>query len=382
MKKIMFFIRSFPLGGAEKLLLDIVKRLDKDEFDITVYSRWSDGEYADEFKKRVKCKTCFSHLRPGKNIVHKLYNFLVINLTEKLMNTFPGFYYRNAIKERFDIEVAFKNDESTKIIAASSNKRSKKIQWMHTDVSRHEGWRLYFKSQKERSRYLKKYDRVICVSKLVEDSIKKTMPDVHNPQVIYNLIDRSDIINRSKDKISTSFIKKYIPVIVSVGRMEFEKRYDLLIKIHKRLIDENVQHYLVLVGAGRMTEELKNMTKEYGVEDSVIFTGYTDNPYPYLKLSDFSVCASLYEGFHLVSAESLVLGKPVISCCPVVGELMGEEQCGILCGYSENELYDAIRTALVRKDLLDSMTAAAQKRSGFFNEEQVIKRIEKMFMEV
>lgn len=382
MKKVMFFLRAFPSGGAEKLMLDIIKRLDKDKFDVYVYSRGNYGEYADEFNKYVKCRTCFSHLKPGRNILRKLYNYLVINISDRLINIFPGFYYRNAIKEKFDIEIAFKNDESTKIIASSTNKNSKKIQWIHTDFIKHNGWLLYFKNQKEREKYLKKYDKIICVSEFVENSLKKVLPKINNTEVVYNLISTDDIIKKSEINVTIPQINENIPIMISVGRMEFEKRFDLLIKIHKRLIDENIRHYLILVGGGRKLKDLKELAKSYNVSDTVIFTGYTPNPYPYIKKSDFSVCTSLYEGFHLASAESLVLGKPVVSCCPVVGELIGNTKSGVLCEYSENDLYEAIKKVLLDKKLLYEMQFASRNRLDFFDEKRIIEKIESILKKI
>ena len=382
MKKIMFFIRAFPSGGAEKLLLDIIKRMDKSKYDITVYSRGKYGELADEFEKYAKCKLCFSHLTPGTNYKKKLYNYLIIHVSEALLNVFPKFYYRNAIKEKFDVEIAFKNDESTKIIASSSNRKSKKLQWIHTDIARHEGWRLYFKSQKERKRYLKKYDKIIGVSDLVKNSVDQVFQNELSTCTVYNLVDRDEIIEKSKEQVCMDLVNSEWPIMISVGRVEFEKRFDILIKIHKRLIDEGIFHYLIIVGEGREKKNLQLMSKELGVEDTVRFVGYQENPYKYIQISDFSVCTSLYEGFHLASAESLVLGKPVVSCCPVVGELMGDEACGILCGYSENEIYQSIRKILTETETLKKMKLAALKRSMFFDGMRVIREIEKVIDEL
>ena len=45
MKKILFFIESLSRGGAEKVLSDIVSNLDKNKYDVTVYTVTDCGEY-------------------------------------------------------------------------------------------------------------------------------------------------------------------------------------------------------------------------------------------------------------------------------------------------------------------------------------------------
>ena len=49
--KILFLIESFIVGGAEKVLIDIVNNLSKDKYDITVCSIFKESVYPDYKKK-------------------------------------------------------------------------------------------------------------------------------------------------------------------------------------------------------------------------------------------------------------------------------------------------------------------------------------------
>jgi glycosyltransferase involved in cell wall biosynthesis len=56
---------------------------------------------------------------------------------------------------------------------------------------------------------------------------------------------------------------------------------------------------------------------ELNLEEKVVFLGFQENPFPYIKHAKFKVLTSDWEGFALVIAEALVLGTPVISTdCP------------------------------------------------------------------
>ena len=51
MKKILFAVHTLQVGGAERVLLNILKNIDKDKYDITVLALVNDGIYIEELKK-------------------------------------------------------------------------------------------------------------------------------------------------------------------------------------------------------------------------------------------------------------------------------------------------------------------------------------------
>ncbi len=58
---------------------------------------------------------------------------------------------------------------------------------------------------------------------------------------------------------------------------------------------------------------LLNHIKEKGLSDKILLIKNVSNPYPIVKLCDFFVLSSYYEGFGLVLAEADIVGKPVVS---------------------------------------------------------------------
>ena len=51
MKKVVFVINNFFIGGVEKFLLDLINRLDKDKFSVTIVAVWGKGPLLEEFNK-------------------------------------------------------------------------------------------------------------------------------------------------------------------------------------------------------------------------------------------------------------------------------------------------------------------------------------------
>jgi glycosyltransferase involved in cell wall biosynthesis len=126
---------------------------------------------------------------------------------------------------------------------------------------------------------------------------------------IYNPID-VDTIQKTAD----DFVPEYQDYIVHVGKFKPQKRHDILIKA---CAQAHVPQKLVLVGTGDLMDESKQLVKDLGVEDKVIFAGFQKNPYPFIKHARLMVVSSDFEGLGLVILEALALSTPVISTdCP------------------------------------------------------------------
>jgi glycosyltransferase involved in cell wall biosynthesis len=99
--------------------------------------------------------------------------------------------------------------------------------------------------------------------------------------------------------------------LIAVGRLSWEKGFDLLIRSIALCRCPSV--HLTIVGDGPLREELVQLASEAGVSGQVTFAGFQANPYPLLKRADFLVLSSRFEGFPNVVLEALACGVPVIA---------------------------------------------------------------------
>lgn len=108
------------------------------------------------------------------------------------------------------------------------------------------------------------------------------------------------------------------PYILHIGRIQSQKRHDVLLKAYKIA---NIPHKLVLLGQGRTrsTQKLKDIIDELELRDRVVQPGFQDNPYPWIKHASLVVISSDYEGLSNVLIEALVLGTPVVSTAHISG---------------------------------------------------------------
>jgi glycosyltransferase involved in cell wall biosynthesis len=105
-----------------------------------------------------------------------------------------------------------------------------------------------------------------------------------------------------------------IPVLLYAGRLDPEKHIEEILKSVAAAI-KNVDFRFVIVGKGTRKNELEQLTRQLGITDKVIFTGFVpDEELPYFyKLSRCFIIASIAELLSLVTLQAMASGLPVIA---------------------------------------------------------------------
>ena len=98
-----------------------------------------------------------------------------------------------------------------------------------------------------------------------------------------------------------------------MGRLSEEKGTWHLIRAFSQVQQKTPEAGLLIVGEGNLSDYLQNLTKEYGIEQNVFFTGFVRNPYKILAKADVYAITSLFEGFPNALAEALCLSIPSIA---------------------------------------------------------------------
>lgn len=376
MKKILFLIGSLPGGGAEKVLCDIISNLDSNKFDVTVMTIYDRGIYINEVKKYAKYKTCFKELTKGANIYQKIKNVLITKVRHLLENIPEKYFYKLMIKEKYDLEVAFLEDKSTKIIASSTNKKSKKYAWVHIDLEINNWCSKFYKNINEQIKCYKQFDKIVCVSEDCKNGFKRKIGIDNNVYTQYNPLNEVNIISKGNHMIDDIALSTKFKII-SVGRLEEQKGYDRLLIAHKMLIEEGFDHELWILGDGSKKQEYIKYITDNKLTDSVKLLGFKDNPYKYIKHCDLFVCSSRQEGFSLVVAEAMILGKAILSTtCSGPNELLGFGEYGMIVDNSTDGIYNGLKKFMVDKKLHEHYIEKSKNRGSEFNLMERIKEIE------
>lgn len=102
-------------------------------------------------------------------------------------------------------------------------------------------------------------------------------------------------------------------VLIICARLEPCKGHGHFLKIVNRLRHENKNVKALIVGGGGLENTLKKQAEEYGLADSVIFTGFVDDVTPYMNIAQLNVnCSIGTETSSLALSEGMSLGLPAV----------------------------------------------------------------------
>jgi L-malate glycosyltransferase len=169
--------------------------------------------------------------------------------------------------------------------------------------------------------------------------------------------------------------------IIFVGRLIKEKHVDLLIQAFFRLVSEQPELKLVIVGEGPEQGNLSNLINELKLHDSVEFKPFSDSHdeiIGLMKSSRVFVIPSTREGFGITALEALACGIPVVTVddpANAIGDLI-KPGTGLLCSLDEKDIAEKMKTALeMGADTRD----ACQKSAEPFEWDRIVTEIEKMY---
>ncbi|MGJ7919506.1 glycosyltransferase [Neobacillus sp. LXY-4] len=367
MKKILFVIDKMTLGGAEKLLIDIVNNLSKDKYEITVFKLFNGGELDKLINKNVKQISWLKKQHKGIYRVIRYFN--------------PEEIYKRNIKEKFDIEISFKTGMPEKIVAASPNKSSIKIAWIHGDME-YQNYGLESHRTKElQFRCYSKFNKIIMDSQKCENSFKKVVGDFYNFHLIYNGVDLEKVKLLSRENKDIPYNPEKI-TFSTISRLSYEKGIDRLVLAVEKLVNESINNFEVyIIGGGSMNKQLQEMIHEKNLNNHIFLLGAKHNPYKYLPETDAFILASRTEALCIAIIEAMTLKVPVISTkCGGPEEVLGESEFGVLVENSVEGIYNGMKQFIEREIQIKNLYSdKGAQRSKDFSVQAMISNIEELF---
>lgn len=406
-KKILIRIGSLRHGGAEKVLVTFLKNLPQDKYEIDLLLNLYSGKYLKDVPDWIN----IIYLNKGEmittNRLQDLPEKAARVVYQKLLNQFPNLLYKGKLRnKKYDIEFAAIHGMRDEILN-SPLKSSKKIVWIHNDLSEVKGY-----NEDEIKKFFG-FDKIMVISEKIEKlfhDLAENETEKEKIVKIYNPLDTEEIIRKSEDgsrkmevgsqksgvgsweledtKTSNSNSELHTPsfplpasnsqppTFISVGTVFPQKGFDRLLKVHKKLLDEGFQHKILIVGDGYDFENIKKLKTELDVDNTATMLGFTDNPYPYFKKADFYILSSRYEGFPTVLFEAITLKKKIIAT-DVSGarEMLNNGELGLIVENSENGIYGGMKTAITDNTFFNSHLAKLSQAEMPFNLENSVQKI-------
>ena len=363
-EKIVIMHVAQAAGGVDRYLKMLLKNLDKTKFfNICICSKdYKEDDYqglADEFIS----------IDMRRNVgIHDILS--IKNVRRYIKKYKPNIVYAHSSKAGLYARVGNIGLKSTCIYNPHG--------WAFNMRCSNSKRMLYRFVEKRLSIFCKK---IICISEAEKNSaISNGICDVNKLVVINNGIELCyKKLFLSKESIG---IPSDSYVIGMVGRISEQKAPDIFIRMAKLIKNKICNAYFIMVGSGDMEEEIIDYAKNNGLKDSLLITGWTDNPMQYVDLFDVAVLLSRWEGFGLVLPEYMLARKPIVATAvDAIPYIIRDKENGMLVEQdSEVSAYNAVIELYSNDELRAEIVEQAYKEVfARFDAKRVSKEHEKLF---
>ncbi|WP_371364222.1 glycosyltransferase [Pseudomonas sp. QL9] len=161
--------------------------------------------------------------------------------------------------------------------------------------------------------------RLLAVSNAVRDELRACLPawPADHIETLYNRID-VDALQASQLERYPARLQLRLPenawIVGNVGRLHPDKDQATLLRgFAKALPHLPRESLLAIMGKGRLEEDLKELARELGIAEQVLFLGQVAEAKRYFKAFDVFALSSDHEPFGMVLLEAMAAGVPLIS---------------------------------------------------------------------
>ncbi len=331
------------VGGVLKNFFIISNYLAKEFRDISIIT--IDNSIKKKLDKKIKIIS-LNNSRFKKSGIYIKYLVCILLLTKELLFnrkctilTFQGNWYAIIIAKIFGVSILTRSNTAP------------------------DGWSKNILKNFFYKLILNLSDEIIVNSNEFSKKIKKKFN--LNSKTIYNPLNKKEIIRLSKKKIKFDYFKtnKFIKII-NYGRFADQKNQIILLKSIANL-DKKIKIRVLLAGEGPEKDKIKNFIIENNLQNKIKLMNFIKNPYPYLKMADFFILTSNFEGLPNVLLEAQTLKKIIISTnCPSgPKEILNNGMYGYLFKIGNHrDLTKKILSAIKNKNLNKKMV-----KQGFQN---------------
>lgn len=293
---VMMILPWMEMGGADLFNLDVVKKIDKSEFEMSILTTVpAEHTWRQRFEEYVTDIFDLPSFLDVENYAEFISYFIKSREIDIifLSNSYYGYYLLPWLRKEFPHVVI--------------------VDYIHMEewYWRNGGFARTSGAVGEITE--KTY---VCNERTRQVMINDFGRTPESVETVYIGVDKDKF---DANKVEAGLAKKMMeiemsrPVILFPCRIHPQKRPFLMLEI-ARETKKNIENIaFVVVGDGPQLEELKIKVKDANLSETVYFAGRQNDMLPFYKDCDLTLICSLKEGLALTAYESLAMGKPVVT---------------------------------------------------------------------
>ncbi len=337
--RVAFCITDLDVGGAERMFVELVTRLDRHHWEPRVFCLSGPGALAERLQASGIPVTCF-----GAKSVRNL--GVSWRLAAELKKFRPALIQSFLFHANLVGRLAAWWAGVPRVVCGIrvAERRSRVPLWLDRLT---QGF----------------VDHNVCVSRAVaEFSIHNARLQASKVSVIANGVDSQHFATATAvDRASLGLTAA--PLVLFVGRLDPQKAPFVLLEAFVRLVTRHADWQLLFVGEGPLRASMTDWAVEHRLNSSIHFAGWRPDVPELLKAVDVLVLPSLWEGMPNILLESMAAGLPVVvSRVEGTEELIRDGESGLLATPgSVEELERQIEKVLIDREFSMKLSTAAQQ---------------------
>lgn len=377
MKKVLFVINTLGHAGAEVAMLELLRRMQGMNMDLFVYVLTEQGELLSRLPEGVRLlnkKYCDTSVlsKEGRSYLAKkvirasLKNASIFKNLPYVLSNLVAMVKKQRVQvdkllwrvlsdgaeifdEEYDLAVSFLEGGSAYYVH-DHVKAKKKAAFIHIDYNL-----AGYTRKLDKNCYMDFY-KVFTVSEECREHFIEAYPECdHFTFAFHNMLNEVRILTQSKDgEAFTDDFDGYR--ILTVGRLVYQKGYDIAIKAMRLLKDAGYNMRWYILGEGELRKDLEKQIEAEGLKEDFILLGAKENPYPYYAKADLYAHFTRFEGKSIAIQEAQVLSKPIAaSDCSGNREQIINNEDGILCKLTPEQIAKTIEHMYFNQDKAKEM---------------------------
>jgi glycosyltransferase involved in cell wall biosynthesis len=365
-KKILFIMNSLTCGGAEKALISLLETMDYSKYCVDLYLFKHEGLFFNKIPKEVNLlmepyeykyfdmpikgaiKDCIinGRLKIALSRLNAGYIFKSEKnaaICEQRVWKYVAKSLKDLKNEQYDVAIGYLEKNPIYFCVDKVN-ANKKIGFIHNDYD-HLGMDPDIDTN-----YFDKLDHIVTVSEECANVLKERFPAYrHKVEIMYNIVSPRIINKMSLDKVD---MNKIGTKIVSVGRLNYQKGFELALYACKKLVNHGYEIKWYIIGEGEERFKLEKLIEDNNLQDIFILLGIKKNPYPFVKEADIYVQPSRFEGKSIAIDEAKILHKPiVVTNFSTAKDQINNKENGLIVEMDSDSLFEGIKEVIDNQEL-------------------------------